>query len=115
MVRILSLLLCSHEGGSCCTMVSVRNIESRNAGKDLSDAVNVSLIVDYPEVMAETILCNEVIFRLLCDIACYYAVDFLVVRVCEEYRLDVGVLDANMDHAVLFLVLAGKLVLLDST
>ena len=66
-------------------------------------------------MVAETVLCNEVIFRFLCDIACYDPVDFLVVRVCEEYRFDVGVLDAHMDHAVLFLVPAGKLVLLDST
>ena len=36
-----------------------------------------------------------------------------VVRISEEYGLDVGVLDADVDHAVLLLVLAGELVLLD--
>ena len=39
--------------------------------------------------------------------------EFRVVLEGEEDRLDVGVLDADVDHAVVFLVLAGELVLLD--
>ena len=40
-------------------------------------------------------------------------VEDVVVLVSEEDRFDVGVLDADVDHSVVFLVLARQLVLLD--
>ena len=63
--------------------------------------------------MSESVGCHKVIFRLACGVLVHYCIHLLVVRVREEYRFDVGILDADVDHSVIFLVLAGKLMLLD--
>ena len=64
--------------------------------------------------MAEAVfLGDEVIDGLLGGDLAHDGVDFGDGRVGEEHRLDVGVGEADVLHAVLFLVLTGQLVLLD--
>ena len=113
MVRVLAAELCAHEGSSCCTVVTVSYIECRDICEDLSDAVDVGLLADHPEMVAEAVLCNEVVLRLAGYILSNDCVYLCVVRISEEYRLDVGVLDTYVDHTVLFLVLSCELMLLD--
>ena len=63
--------------------------------------------------MGEIVLVNELVLR---DAGSGFRNDpgqFGVVLECEEDRFDVGVLDADVDHPVVLLVLAGQLVLLD--
>ena len=80
-VRVLSLLLCADKGCSSRTVVTVSYIEGRDSFKYLGDAVDVLLTVDDPEMMAESVLCDKVIFGLLSNISAYDAVYFLVVRI----------------------------------
>ena len=76
--------------------------------------LDILVIVDYPEMMSETVVrSHEVVLGLAVGVLLHDGVDLGVVRISEEYGLDVGVLDADVDHAVLLLVLAGELVLLD--
>ena len=63
--------------------------------------------------MAEVILVDEVIFRLFQDGLGDDLVKDVVVLIGEEHGLDVGVLDTDMDHTIVLLILAGELMLLD--
>ena len=114
MVRILSPLLGSNTGRGSCTVMTISHIESLNiAAEQPGDLVDGLVVVDDPELVAEVILIHEVIFRLPQDGLGDDLVQDVVVLVGEEHRLDVGVLDADMDHAVVLFVLAGELMLLD--
>ena len=81
MCRILLALFSTHACSGSCTVVSVSDIECRDICKDLSDAVNVCLLADHPEVVSESVFCNEIIFRLLSDVPCNYRIDFSIVRI----------------------------------
>ena len=114
MVRILGPLLSADTGRGGSTVVTVSDIESLDITVEKpGDLVDGLVVVDDPELVAEVILIHEVIFRLPQDGLGDDLVQDVVVLVGEENRLDVGVLDADMDHAVVFFVLAGELVLLD--
>ena len=114
MVGVLLSLLSTYEGSSSRTVVTIGDVESRHLGKLLGDGVDVVLIADHPELMAETVdRSDEVILRLRLSVAVAEVDEGLVVAISEEHRLDVGVVDANMLHAVLLLVTAGELMLLD--
>ena len=116
MVRVLLSLLRSYQSGSSRTVVTVCDIQCRHGGKCLSDGVNVFLLVDDPQGMTEAVTrCDEIIFRLFGCIFRYDGIQFRIVRIGEEYRFDVGVVYADMLHAVFFLVTAGQFVLLDDT
>ena len=65
--------------------------------------------------MAETVGSYEIILGLTFDHLLDNVLKSLVVGECEENRLDIGVVHAHMLHAVLLLVAAGKLMLLDAT
>ena len=80
-LRILTSQFSTDTCGCCCTMVAVCYIECRNLSKDLSDTVDVSLLADYPEMMAETVFCHKIIFRLLRNVACYNGIYLVIVRV----------------------------------
>ena len=95
-------------------MVPVSNIHSGHGGKQLRDTLDVGIVVDDPERVAETVeLGRVVILRRAFGVFGYDGVHVLVVGVGEEHRLDVGVVHAHMLHAVFLLVAAGQLVLLD--
>ena len=64
--------------------------------------------------MAETIDgCNEVVLRLSGGIAHDELVEDGIVRISKEYRLDVGIVHADMLHTVFLFVATCQLVLLD--
>ena len=113
MVRILCTLLCSDKGCCRCTMVAVSYIECRNLSEYFSNAVDVRLIVNHPEMVSEAVFRHEIILCFAGNIFVHDGIDLGVVRIGEEYRLYVRILDAYMDHAVFFLVLTGKLMFLD--
>ena len=64
--------------------------------------------------MPETVLVHEMVLGLPGGITRDDGVQCFIVTVCEEDGLDVGILYAHVDHAVVFLVLAGEFVLLDA-
>ena len=114
MVRIVLSLFCTNESSGSTTVVAVGDVESRHLSELLSDYVDVSLITNNPELMTEAVVgSNEVVLWLCCCVALDERVEHLVVRISEEHRLDVGVVYANMLHAVFLLVAACQLVLLD--
>ena len=114
MVRVLLSLLCANECSGGGAMVSVGYVHSGHGGKQLRDALDVGVVVDDPERVAETVeLGRVVILGRALGVFGYDSVHVLVVGVGKEHRLDVGVVHAHMLHAVFLLVAAGQLVLLD--
>ena len=81
MVRILAPLLCSNKCGSCCTMMAVSDVESRNSGKYFCDGSYVLLVVNHPEMVAETVFCDEIVLRFTKNVAVYDGVDLRTVRI----------------------------------
>lgn len=115
-VGVLLLLLLSHEGGGGAAVVAVGDVHGGNLlVEDVDELGDGGLVVDDPEAMAEAVfLGDEVIDGLLGGDAGHDLVDAGDGGVGEEDGLDVGVGDAHVFHAVLFLVLAGELVFLDN-
>ncbi len=64
--------------------------------------------------MREVVLVHELVFRLSGGCLGNDVVELRVVLEGKEDGLDIGVLDAHVDHAVVFLGLEGELVLLDN-
>ena len=114
MVGILFALLRAHAGCRGGAVMAVCHIECIHLGGEyLGDALNRGGIVDHPELVAEVVLIREFVLGRALDGLFDDCVQLGIVAVGEEHRLDVGVLDAHMDHAVVLLVLAGELMLLD--
>ena len=95
-------------------MVTISHIQGRNIGKQLSDTLICLCITHNPEMVTKTIGCDEVIISLiLLHYALHNGVNLRIVGVGEEYRLDIRLLIADVNHTILLLVRAGELVLLD--
>ena len=62
--------------------------------------------------MSETVGSYEVIFRSACRDAVYDFLEAGIIGERKEYRLDIGIVDLDMAHTVIFLVAARQLVLL---
>ena len=63
--------------------------------------------------MGKLILVHEFVLRSAGRSRGNYGAQFRIVLESEEHRLDVGVLDADVDHSVVLFVFAGELVLFD--
>ncbi len=63
--------------------------------------------------MPEVVFVDERVLRSALYRIRDYGVELRIVLVSEEHRFNVGVLDLDMDHAVVFLVFAGELMLFD--
>ncbi len=114
MVGIGGFLLGPHAGGGSGPMVAVGHVESIDAcGENLCNAGVHGRVGNHPEGVAEAVFIHEIVFRLAGGSLRDDGIQFRVVLVGEENGLDVRILDADMDHAVVLLILAGKLVLLD--
>ena len=113
-VRILSFFLCAYACSCGGTVVTIGHIEGVYViCEDFSDTLDYCVVRNYPEGVGELVLVHKLVFRLSgCGIG-HNLVEFIVVLVGKENGLDVGVLDADVDHSVVFLVLAGELMLLD--
>ena len=114
-VRIFSLALGTHAGCSCRAVVTIGHIQRRNSRKKLRQAIVRLLVANHPQVVTEAVGGREVILGFSLDDLGNDGVDLLIIGVGEEYRLDVGLLVAYMNHAILLLVGAGQLMLLDGT
>ena len=96
-------------------MVAVGDIHGGNLFvEDVNELGDGGFVVDNPEAVAEAVfLGDEVIDRLLGGDTSHNFVDACDGGIGEEDGLHIGVGDADVFHAVLFLVLAGELVFLD--
>ena len=114
MVGVLRLALGTHARSGGRTVVSVGHVEGRDAAEDLRDAVIRRTVADHPQFVAEAVGSREVVLggRSRHN-ALDNGVDLGIVRIGEEDRLDVGLLVAHVDHAVLLLLGARQLVFLD--
>ena len=56
----------------------------------------------------------EIIFRFGRSISCQQCVKRLIVRICKEDRLHIGITDSDMLHAVFFFVSTCQFMLLDN-
>ena len=114
MVRIVLSLLCTYQSSCSTTVMAVSDVESWHLSELLCDGLDVSIVGNNPELMAESVnRRNKVVLRLTSGIAHNQLVEHSIVRICEEHRLDVSVINANMLHAVFLLVAACQLMLLD--
>ena len=66
-------------------------------------------------MVTEAVLAREVIFRLLLYGVGNHAGKHLIVGKREEHRLNIGIVDAHVLHAVFLLVATCQLMLLDAT
>ncbi len=111
---ILRLALGAHACGGSRAVVSVGDVERRNPGEDLRDAVVGLPVANHPEVVPETVFGRKVVVRsVVLHHVGHDRVDLGIVGVGEKDRLDVGPLVADVDHAVLLLVGTRELMLLD--
>ena len=113
-VRVLGPLLGAHAGGRGGAVVAVGHVERIDlGGEDLRDPGDRGVVVNHPEGVRELVLVHELVLGFARGGFCDDGGEFRVVLEGEEDGLDVRILDADMDHAVVFLVLAGQFVLLD--
>ena len=96
--------------------MSIGNVEGGHLGKLSGNGINVFLLVYNPESMTETITrSDKVIYRFPDCITGDNSIQCCVVGISKEYGLDVGVVHADMLHAVFFLITTSQLMLLDDT
>ena len=96
-------------------MMAVGDIERRHLGKLIGDGLHVVVVVDHPELMAESVDgSDEVVLRLCGGIAHNEIIEYLIVRIGEEHGLDVRIVHTDVLHAVFLLVTACQLMLLDT-
>ena len=114
-VGVLLLLLLSHEGGGGAAVVAVGDVHGGHLlVEEFDELVNELAVVDDPEAVAEAVfLGDEVVDGLLGGDAGNDLIDTCHRGVSEENGLHVGIGDADVFHAVLFLILAGELVFLN--
>ncbi len=115
MVGVLLFLLLSDKSGGSTAVVTVGNVHGGNLlVEDVDEFGDGGLVVNDPETMAEAVfLSDEVVDGFLGGDAGHNLVNAGDGGVGEENGLDVGVGDADVLHAVLFLVLTGELMFLD--
>jgi len=106
MVGVVLGLFCAYESGSRTAVVSVSDVKVRNLGKLLGDRLDGLRILDEPKRVAEIVVGNEVVFGLSGSNVADDLFKHLIVGESEEHRLHVGVVDADMLHAVFLLVAA---------
>ena len=87
-------------------LLKTQKVKSKDAGVD-------GIVFNDPERMGELVFVHKLVLRLAGGGSGDDFSQFCVVLEGEENRLYVGILGANVHHAVVFLVLAGELVLFD--
>ena len=110
---ILAGFLCSDQSGGGGAVMSVGNIEIGNGSKQFGDAFYGVIIVDEPEMMTESVGSRKIVFGFPFDRFGNDGIEFCIVGICEEYRFDIGIIDADMFHTVFFLIAAGQLMFFD--
>ena len=114
MVGIGLCLLRSHESCGSAAMVAVGDVEGRHLRKLSGYEVYVVFLVNDPQLVAEVVDGgHKIVCSFGCSITGYQAVQHVVIGIGKKHGLYVGITHAHMLHAVLFLVLACELMLLD--
>ena len=114
MAGVLCLALLSHARRGGCAVMPVGDIERRDARENLRDTVVGLLVADNPQLMAEAVGSREIVFRVVVlHHVGHDGVDLGVVGIGEEHRFDIGLLVADVDHAVFLLVGTRQFVFLD--
>ncbi len=114
MVGICGSLLCSYKSGGRRAMMTVGNVKIRYFSKFLRDEFDCLVVGNLPECMTETVGGDEIIFRFC---GCHFPDDTfedIIIGEGKEDRLYVGVVDADMLHAVFLFIAAGELMFLDA-
>ncbi len=86
--------------------MSVGDIQIWYPGEFTGYGFDRGLVVDHPKMVAESVGSREIIFRRSFRDISYDALKHVIVGESEEYRLDIGIVDPDMLHAVLLLVAA---------
>ena len=115
MIGVLESTLLPYSSCSGGTMMSVGHIEIRNGSKSLGDGLDGVGIVDYPELMDESLGRSESFDAGTSGSLADYAIEHFVVGKCKEHGFHVGRETTHMLHAVLLLIGTGKLMLFDDT
>ncbi len=108
-------LLLTNVSSCSSAVMTVGNIEVRNLSELLGDALDKSIVGDAPECVTDAVLAHEVILGSGLSHLSDNLLQRLVGWEREEHRLHIGVVDANVLHAVFFLLATSELMLLDAT
>ena len=105
MIGIQFGFLSTNQCGGSTTMMTVGNIERWHLGKFGRNRGNVIIISDYPKLMSESVdRRDEIILWCLGSIFHNQLVKNGIVRISKEYRFDIGIVYANVLHAIFFLI-----------
>ncbi len=96
-------------------VVTVGNIKMRHLGKFFCDCGGQLIIIDNPEMVAESVRSHKIIFRLPGSNLSDHTLKHLIVGESKKHRFDIGIIHLHMLHAVILLVAAGQLMLLDNS
>ena len=116
MVWIVLGFLSTYQSSRSRTMVTISNVKAWHLLELFSHSLDVSFICDNPELMSESIIrCHEIILWFCSSITCQQRIQHLVVWISKEYWFNIGIADAHMLHAILFLISTCQFMLLDIT
>ena len=114
MVGVSLGFLFTHMGSSSRAVMTISDIEIRNLTELLGDGLDGFFVPDHPQRVTNAVLAHEVILGSGLSGAVDDVLERAIVGECQEYRLDVGIVDLDMVHAVGFFLTAGEFVLLDT-
>ena len=116
MVGVVLCLFSSNKSSSGTAMMSVSNIQSGHLFKLFCYSSNIVIVVDNPKLMTKSIIRSDKIVFGLCGCMTHdNLVEHRVVWISKEYRLNIGIVHANMLHTVFLFVTACQLMLLYHT
>ena len=116
MVGILRHTLLTYTCRSSRTVVAIGNIQGRNLREQLRNTLILRRIAHNPEVMTKAICRSKIIVGLIIlHNILNDGVNLIVIGISKEYGLDISLLVTHVNHTILLLIGACKLVLLDST
>ena len=116
-IGVVVSLFGTNQRGCGRAMVAIGDVKSRHFSKLFCDDVDVVSVGNNPELVSETIDRRDevVLRRVVLNVLVNQFVKHLVVWIGKEHGFDVGIVHANVFHAVFFLVLACQFVLLDGS
>ncbi len=110
---ILGLAVVVDSGSGGAAVVAVGDVEGIDLLEGLFDFPDEGVVVDDPDGVYETVGAGEIVKRLFGPNPVEETIEHLVVAVGEEDRAGVGIGGGDVVGAIVFLVPAGELVLLD--
>ena len=97
-------------------MVTISYIETWHFLKLRCYSGNILVITNNPELMTESVnRSNEIILWCSSSIANQKVIEYRIIWISKEYRLDICIANTYVLHAILLLVTASQLMFLDNT